>query len=331
MKTHQLPNSYEFAQLSAGRCHYRIDGPQTGKTLLLIHGATVPAWEFDRVVPLLNHAGFRTIRLDLFGHGYSARPAVTHDYALFTRQVFELLDYLRLTKEIHLLGHSFGSVVAARLLLQQPECFASLVMNAPMLAYLTRGSPLRLLQVSHLGEWLMRVYVEPLLKRRRTRRYRDLDNGKFVQLFQEQFLVPDFGRSLLSIVRSGVLEDQGETYHALHQLTLPMLILSGADDVVVTPSHRRIVEGFLPNAQSHVIEGAGHALILTHPEQVAGRIIAFLSEEQDGHPHDAGNGQADKNRGGAQIFRQSRQRMQFEADPVYSFLNRGVEDFHQQD
>jgi pimeloyl-ACP methyl ester carboxylesterase len=249
--------------------------------MLLIHGATVPAWQFDRVVPLLNQAGLRTVRLDLFGHGYSARPAMTHDYAMFTQQVTEMLDYLGLIVNIQLLGHSFGSAVAARLVLQQPERFQSLIMVAPMLNHLTRGSLLRLLHVRHLGEWLMRIYVEPMLLRRRARRYRNIEDGRFVQLFREQFLLPDFGRSLLAIVRSGVLEDQTESYGALGKLARPILLLSGATDRVVTPRHRRIVEGLMPLAQSHVIDGAGHALILTHPEQVAAQIIKFLADSGD--------------------------------------------------
>src|SRR5262249_25502798 len=41
-----LPDSHEFAQLSDGQCHYRIDGLSTGRPLLLIHGATMSSWQF---------------------------------------------------------------------------------------------------------------------------------------------------------------------------------------------------------------------------------------------------------------------------------------------
>lgn len=66
-----------YARLSDGRCHYRIDASSTGRPLLLIHGATMGCWQFDRVVPHLAAAGLRAIRLDLYGHGYSDRPIIS--------------------------------------------------------------------------------------------------------------------------------------------------------------------------------------------------------------------------------------------------------------
>ena len=58
----ELPESDDFVKLSDGLCHYRIDGASDAAvTLLLIHGATVAAWEFDRIEPYLTEAGFRTV------------------------------------------------------------------------------------------------------------------------------------------------------------------------------------------------------------------------------------------------------------------------------
>jgi len=197
----QLPHAHYFAELAAGRCHYRVDGPANGITLVMIHGATVPAWQFDRLVPLLNRAGILTVRLDLFGHGYSARPAVVHDYTLFTRQVFGLLDYVGLEGEMQLLGHSMGSVVAARLLLTSPSRFGSLVMIAPMLDFLGDRKALRLLRVPLLGEALMHGYVIPMLVRRRASRYRNIPDGDFVEMFCDQLRLPG-GRALIALAGS---------------------------------------------------------------------------------------------------------------------------------
>lgn len=272
-----LPHSHNFAELGAGLCHYRVDGPTIGTTLVMIHGATVPAWQFDPLVPLLNSAGIRTVRLDLFGHGYSERPDVVHDYTLFTRQVFELLDYLTLDDDIALLGHSLGSAVAARLMLAAPGRFSSLVMTAPMLNFFRGRGAMQLLRVPVLGEVLIHGYVIPMLVRRRTRRYRDIQDGKFVELFRDQLRLPGFGRSLLSLVRSDALNDQRNCYRALSKLANPVMLLSGDGDRIATPSHMEILGDCLPCAESHVIDGAAHALMLTHPEQVASRVIPFLT------------------------------------------------------
>jgi pimeloyl-ACP methyl ester carboxylesterase len=272
----RLPNAHSFIQLSVGNCHYRVDGPAAGKTLLLLHGATVPLWQFDRLAPLLNREGICTVRLDLYGHGYSDRPGAVHDYTLFTRQVFELLDSLELSGEIDILGHSLGAAIAARLLLADPDRFGALVMAAPMLNYLDANRAARLLRVPLLGEWLIDHYVLPMLVRRRARRYRNIEDGRFVAMFRDQFRVPGFGRSLLSLMRSDALADQRSCYAALNTLANPVLLLGGAGDQIATPAHMRVLGDLLPRAQRHIINGAEHALILTHPEQVASQVKRFL-------------------------------------------------------
>ena len=103
-----LPNAFQYVDLSDGVTHYRCDGPDDAPTVLMLHGATVPAWEFDRFVPYVVEAGMRCIRLDLYGHGYSDRPDTPHDYALFVRQVSDFVDALDVRSPVALLGHSLG-------------------------------------------------------------------------------------------------------------------------------------------------------------------------------------------------------------------------------
>lgn len=279
----QLPNAHHFVELSAGKCHYRIEGPATGKTLVLIHGATVPFWEFDRLVPILNRQGIRTIRLDLFGHGYSDRPDVAHGSALFTRQVVELLDCLGVTDGVDLLGHSLGCAIAARLILADPGRFHSLVMTAPVLNFLQSNPAARLLHVPLLGELLMESYVVSMLVRRRTHRYRDIQDGRFVQMFRDQLSVPGFGRSLLSLLRGDALGDQRACYGALNALPNPILVLGADGDQIALPAHMDILRGLLPGAQYQDIANAEHSMILTHPEHVALHVKRFVFRQTAHH------------------------------------------------
>jgi pimeloyl-ACP methyl ester carboxylesterase len=272
-----MPNARSFVELSGGKCHYSVEGPATGKTLVLLHGATVPFWEFDLLVPILNRQGIRTIRLDLFGHGYSDRPDVEHDSLLFTRQVVELLDCLGVDDGIDLLGHSLGCAIAARLVLADPGRFNALVMTAPVLDFLQTNPAARLLRVPLLGELLIASYVVPMLVRRRTRRYRSIQDGRFVQMFRDQLSVPGFGRSLLSLMRGDALGDQRACYAALSSLANPVLVMGGAGDRIALPEHINVLRGLLPNAEYQQIEHAEHSLILSHPEQVAAHVIRFLS------------------------------------------------------
>jgi len=276
MPEHRLPGTYLFAALDSGITHYRLDGPETGATVLMIHGATVPGWQFDRLAPLLNEAGFRTLRLDLFGHGYSARPRVVHDFELFVRQVTELLDYLALHGGIELLGHSFGAALAARLALCQPARYSNLVMIAPLFDYFRVNSAAHMLRVPLLGELLMNLYVLPMLLCRRTLRYRGIGDGSFVYKFRDQLRVPGFGRSLLSLIRSGALGDQSTAYQRLAAQSRRVLVLCGSQDAITGPPQLEALHDVLPRAEYQVLDNATHALCLTHPDHVAQRVARFL-------------------------------------------------------
>lgn len=280
------PDSHEYLRLRDGVCHYRRDGPDDGDLILLIHGATVPAWEFDRLVPLLTAAGFRTLRADLYGHGYSDRPRLRYDQALFVRQLTELLDALGVPGPVHLLGHSLGAAIGARLALQEPARYDRLALAAPLLDFTGTRRLTRLLELPLVGECLVPLCVIPLLIRRRTRRYRSIEDGRFVALFQRQLAKPGFGRALLSLLRSGALGDQRDAYRALATGDHPLLLLRGADDLIVSDAQLRALASLAPRALCREIDNAAHAFMLTDPERVAPVLIEFF-RGTDGQVADA--------------------------------------------
>ena len=271
-----LPNAHEFVDLSDGVTHYRCDGPDDAPTVLMLHGATVPAWEFDRLVPYLLDEGMRCVRLDLFGHGYSDRPHVPHDYKMFVRQVEEFIDAIGLQGPVSLLGHSLGSVIAARLLLQSPDWFSSLVMTAPMWRFMKPGWPSLMMSLPGVGELLVHGYAVPMLRRRRARRYKDIEDGRFVRFFEEQLALPGFGRSLLSLVRCDALGNQSSVYQALQQAQTPLLFVRGDEDTIVTDGAFRDILRTVPRAEVVRLEDTAHAMLLTHPEKVASAVVPYL-------------------------------------------------------
>jgi pimeloyl-ACP methyl ester carboxylesterase len=101
-----------YVPLREGRAYRLCDGSPDGELLVLVHGATVPSWEFDALVPPLLRAGFRTLRFDLYGHGASDRPPGAYTFERFTRQLIEMLDVSGVRRAT-LLGHSFGAAVVA--------------------------------------------------------------------------------------------------------------------------------------------------------------------------------------------------------------------------
>lgn len=87
-------------------------GPLHGEIIVLLHGFPQRATCWDRVAPLLNNAGYRTIALDQRGFTPGARPQGRRAYkvAHLAADVVALIDRLGATA-VHLVGHDWGSFV----------------------------------------------------------------------------------------------------------------------------------------------------------------------------------------------------------------------------
>ena len=90
----QLPG--HFVALSDGYTNYEIVGPERGPVVLLIPGISIPRGVFGRTIAPLAEAGYRVVTFDLYGRGFSDRPRVRYDAALFNRQIDDLLGALRI-------------------------------------------------------------------------------------------------------------------------------------------------------------------------------------------------------------------------------------------
>ena len=73
----------QFVELTHGAVHYELTGNPDGPLVVLVHGFSAPSYMWDKNVPALVEAGYRVLRFDLYGRGYSARPSTKYDTQLF--------------------------------------------------------------------------------------------------------------------------------------------------------------------------------------------------------------------------------------------------------
>ena len=110
-----------YINLSDGMTHYKLEGPEGGKVVVLVHGGTVPIWTWDKQVQALNSAGFRALTYDKYGRGYSDRPDVVYDQELYQKQLLELVDKLALIEPFDMVGLSLGGSTAVNFTARYPE------------------------------------------------------------------------------------------------------------------------------------------------------------------------------------------------------------------
>jgi haloalkane dehalogenase len=105
------------------------DGPADGQVVVCLHGE--PSWSFlyRTMIPVLAGAGHRVIAPDLIGFGRSDKPAeiVDHSYARHVEWMRTLLfDVLEL-REVTLVGQDWGGLIGLRVLAENTDRFARLV------------------------------------------------------------------------------------------------------------------------------------------------------------------------------------------------------------
>jgi pimeloyl-ACP methyl ester carboxylesterase len=121
-----------FVRLSDGVTHFEIAGPDAGRTVVLVHGFSVPLYIWDSTATALVAAGYRVLRYDEYGRGWSDRPSVDYTADLYDRQLSELLDSLRITERIDLGGVSMGGWVTGTFASRHPNKLRSLVLVDPV-------------------------------------------------------------------------------------------------------------------------------------------------------------------------------------------------------
>lgn len=257
--------------------------------LLFIHGFGESTRTWDLVRPALA-ARHRTVALDLWGFGASARPPGLKP-AAWVRQVEGLLDHLGLEAAV-LVGHSLGGRVALMCARDLPERVRGLVLvsadwgQAPFgytmvrLVSYTNLLPLALSRLRGDPE-CMRSLVTPVVgpKLKVT--------AEQIATFRDYLRVRGTCRTWQSLGRS---QRSRDVYRLPATVRCPALVVWGAEDCVIPAGWGQKLAQALPEAELVIIPGSGHFPQEDDPQAVITPVAAFLNrfqstpkEPPDGH------------------------------------------------
>ncbi|MCG6901436.1 MAG: alpha/beta hydrolase [Rhodobacter sp.] len=270
----------KFAELSDGLTHYRWDGPADGPVLVCIHGLTTPGYVWDRLVPLLAEAGFRVLRYDLYGRGFSDRPRGAQTRAFFIRQLRELLQHQGVDRGITLFGYSMGGSIATVFAAAEPDRIDRLILLAPAgmihvpgkLAELACRFPL-------LGDWLMLAFGGAQLRRGAHAQPGPPDVVAGIAARQDiETGFRGYLPAVLSSSRNMLAESLKEDHRALAAIGLPVVAIWGQDDSVIPITALGRLTEWNRNVSHATIAGAGHGLAFTHPVEVTDALGKALAD-----------------------------------------------------
>lgn len=269
----------KFVHLSDGVTHYQLDGPDTGRTVVLAHGFSVPGYIWDSTAAALAGAGFRVIRYDAYGRGYSDRPDVEYSDKLYERQLGELLDSLHVKDKVDLGGVSAGGYVIGVFAGRHPERVRSLVLVDPVAG--KAGATIRPYDLPLVGSYLYQTRAVPKMAEGQASDFLSPEKyPDWADKYRVQMKYKGFGHALLStrLFRRGM--DNDTVYQRVAKANVPVLLIWGEKDNTVPFSLNETVRKAIPSAEFHPIAGAAHLPNIEQAHLTDSIIVEFLRRSQ---------------------------------------------------
>ena len=270
-----------FVRLTDGITHYELGNPERDKTVVLVHGFSVPYFIYDPTFEFLTRSGFRVVRYDFFGRGFSDRPRVRYDLDLFVKQLEDLLEALRFAPPVSLVGLSMGGPIASAFTLRHPEQVNKLVLIDPAGAKpIDNHATLKLARIPLVAETIFGLAGSASLVKSIAS---DFFDPALVEHFQARYKVQmeyrGFMRAILSTLRNDMLGSFIEIYRGVGGLNKPVLLFWGRNDRTVPFEQSTDLRLAIPNAEFHVIENCGHIPHYEKPEEVNPVLVEFLGRK----------------------------------------------------
>jgi pimeloyl-ACP methyl ester carboxylesterase len=272
--------------------HVEVFGPEDGETVVLAHGWTEALRYWTYVIRRLEDSGIRVVAYDLRGHGDSD-PAADGDYAIprFGEDLEAVLahcvpeprravvaghslgamsiaswaekhDVERRVRAAALLNTGVGDLIAEHLLLPLPGIAQGLSRTIAVRGFLGNKAPLPRFSTPLSYAAIRYVAFGP-------------DASPAQVAFFERMLItcpPDVRANV------GIAISEMDLNHALPRLTVPTIVLGGAEDKLTPPSHARRIAGMLPQLRRlTVIEHAGHMTPLERPDVVTEALVELVT------------------------------------------------------
>ena len=264
-----------YVRLGLGVTHYELAGPADAPMVVLVHGFSVPYYIWDPTFEALTAAGFRVLRYDLYGRGWSDRPNMHYNPDLFDQQLSQLLGALNINQPIDIVGVSMGGPIVINFAARHPERVRKIALFDP--AYGKGFTPPWSLRAPLVSEFVMNVQIAPTMAGSQRddfvhpERYPD-----YFAKYTTQMHYVGFRNATLSTIRDFLSQDNTAAFAQAGKSGKPVLLIWGRADQDVPFALSEEVRKAIPQAEFHPIEDAAHVPFYEHPEVVNPMLIEFL-------------------------------------------------------
>jgi pimeloyl-ACP methyl ester carboxylesterase len=260
----------ELVQTRLGKIEMRRGPGGPGERLVYLHSANGEG----EALPLLDALAerFEVVAPMFPGFGESEGISEIDDMEDAVFHLLDLWDRLDLGAPT-VVGTSLGGWMAAELATRYPERLSRLVLVNPVGLYI-RGAEIYDIFGSKPWDLADRLFADhghPQYTLMKALEHIDPNELSF------EVLKPTF-QALAATARLGwdPYLHNPRLRKRLHRITVPTLVVRGAQDTLVPPAHAQAYADAIPGARLAEVEGAAHLLPLDQPDELA-RLVAELA------------------------------------------------------
>lgn len=252
--------------------YYELHGPEEADVLVLSNGIlmSTASWAFQ--TPILSQH-YRLLLYDCRGMWQSEHPSGWYTMEQHADDLAGLLDGLGIERA-HIGGISYGGELSLVFALRYPERTRSLIVADA---------------VSHVAPWL-RIVVEGWMGAARTRDAQTFFNATVPWNFSPEFvrMHPDLMAQALeryaqldyeAVIRLCECFLAFDVADRLGEIKAPTCVIVGDRDILKGQEYAKEIVRGIPNAQLHIIAGAGHATCWERSEVFNTIVLGFLAKQ----------------------------------------------------
>ncbi|MDC1456708.1 alpha/beta hydrolase [Flavobacteriaceae bacterium] len=244
-----------FAELKNGYTYFNINNRSSENTLVFIHGFSVPSYIWDKTYNSAKEKGYKVIKLDLYGRGFSGNPSLDYTDELFANQVIELLEVLEI-KTATFLGLSNGGRVISKIADLKPNIVEKLV-------YVSASSfnSHKELENKNVSENEIKDFIEnkyPTISSGQLSDFKYPENyPNWDDKYEELLKYNGFARALISTLKNHVNLDSENKEISDSNKTV-YTIWGDSDSVIVYNEIKNKLNKLLPNRFEYIVPNSGH-------------------------------------------------------------------------
>lgn len=259
----------KYLSYRQGQIAYRETG--TGQTLFFLHGMNGNSKSWENLFYSLS-SSFRVIAWDAPSFGGS--DVFGDNIEEYKNAAKALIETLKL-KKIILIGHSMGGLIASQLAYDNDVSVSGLILSSTHLGFgCKKGEPLMERYANRLKTFSTKLSDIDYAMERAQRNTPEGTSESVIKFLANVAL--DIRKE--SIRDGGRMSQETDNTNICKDLKMPVLILSGGKDTVISTEMHASLIAVLPRAHKVVFPKAGHASFAEYPDQFNYQVTEFAKK-----------------------------------------------------